>query len=494
MKKGFSNELYIKEQAKYIKERVKNFNKLYLEFGGKLFSDLHASRVLPGYDPDVKTRLLEELKDKIEVIIAIRAKDIATNKLNHNSGKSYEGECLNLIKKLRDKSIEVSSVAINRYIEDENVDRFIKVLEQNSLKVYKFLDVKGFPNDVDTILSADGFGKNPYIKTEKPIVIVTAPGPGSGKMATALSQLYHENLNGISAGYAKFETFPVWNLDLKHEVNLAYEAATADLKDQNQIDPYHLSNYGIVAVNYNRDIESFVILKRILDNVLGKELYKSPTDMGVNKITSGIIDEKVVREAARNEIIRRYLIELVSSKSKGKNTEELDTLRRLMDELSLKVEDRKVLRFSREKLADLKQKTNFIGDVTAIETGDGFIITGKDSKLMNSESAAVLNVLKYLAKLPDDLHLIDPNVLKPILDMKKNIEKDEEIQLNLEEVLVSLAASNLYNPGAKKCLDLLPELNGLRAHKTGMLTKIDQELLKKLNIDITCEYKEHSIN
>ena len=315
MKLGFSNELYIKEQSDYILKRVGKFEKLYMEFGGKLIGDKHAQRVLPGYDEDVKTVLLEKLKDRMEVIITIHAQDIISNKLNNNTGLTYEREAIRLIERLKAKGIKINSVVINRYKKDENVDKFKEYMEARGMRVYLHDKTEGFPNDVDKILSEDGFGKHPYIETTMPIIVVTGPGPGSGKMTTCLSQLYHEYKRGVKAGYAKFETFPVWNLPLKHELNLAYEAATADLSDVNQIDPYHLQAYGEISVNYNRDVQAFPILKKILDRIMGEEFYKSPTDMGVNRIKSGIIDEEVVKEASRQEIIRRYLKALLTYKN-----------------------------------------------------------------------------------------------------------------------------------------------------------------------------------
>lgn len=307
MEIGFSNEKYINEQTDFILKRVSRFQKLYLEFGGKLFGDKHAARVLPGYDEDIKTTLLEKMKDEMEVIVTIHAQDIISNKLNNNTGLTYEKECIRLIERLKKRGIKINSVVINRYKKDENVDRFAALLRGSNMPVYLHETTEGFPSDVDKILSEDGFGKHPYVETTRKIIVVTGPGPGSGKMTTCLSQLYHEYKRGVKAGYAKFETFPVWNLPLKHELNLAYEAATADLSDVNQIDPFHLESYGEVSVNYNRDIEAFPILKKILDRIMGEEFYKSPTDMGVNRIKSGIIDEEVVKEASRQEIIRRYL-------------------------------------------------------------------------------------------------------------------------------------------------------------------------------------------
>ncbi|MDO5716222.1 MAG: DUF1846 family protein [Tissierellia bacterium] len=492
MKIGFSNEKYLKEQKEYIMERVSKFQKLYLEFGGKLFNDRHAARVLPGYDENIKTKLLEELKDRSEVIIAIRAADIESNKLNNNSGTTYERESLRLIDQLREKGISINSVVINRYYPQENVDHFIALLNARGIRTYTHGDTLGYPNDVDTILSEEGFGKHSYIETTKPIVVVTAPGPGSGKMSTCLSQLYHENKRGVKAGYAKFETFPVWNLPLKHEVNLAYEAATADLNDVNQIDPYHLEAYNKVAVNYNRDVESFIILKRILDRIMGSDIYRSPTDMGVNRITYGITDEEIVKEAAKQEIIRRFLVAQYEYKKIQQDDSELERLRRLMDELMLKPEDRKSVKVAREKRDELIAQGFLDRNVTAIESEDGAIITGKDSLLMDSCAAAVLNMLKHLSGLPDELHMIDPAVLNPILDMKKDIEQDAKTQLNLEEVLICLATSKLYNPSAKICIDHLMKLRGLRGHTTGILPSIDYELLRKLNLDMTSDYEDGS--
>lgn len=490
MQIGFSNEIYIKEQSDYILKRVSNFNKLYLEFGGKLFGDKHAARVLPGYDEDIKTSLLEKMKDKMEVIIAIHAADIISNKLNNNTGLTYEKEAIRLIKRFKKRGILINSVVINRYKKDENVDKFVRLLEGSGMKVYLHENTEGFPNDVDKILSEDGFGKHPYIETTRQIIVVTAPGPGSGKMTTCLSQLYHEYKRGVKAGYAKFETFPVWNLPLKHELNLAYEAATADLSDVNQIDPYHLESYGEVSVNYNRDVEAFPILKKILDRIMGEEFYKSPTDMGVNRIKSGIIDEEVVKEASKQEIIRRYLKALFIYKVSHQNESEMQRIKRLMEELNLKVEDRKCLVSAREKREKLIEKCDFKGNVTAFEMEDGKLITGKDSELMDSAAACVLNALKYLSDIPDDLHLIDKAILEPIKEVKGIIEKEKAPALNVEEVLVCLATSKMFNPSAKKCVENLAKLRGLKGHSTGMLNLTDIEIFRKLDLDVTSDYQD----
>lgn len=490
MKIGFSNDIYLKEQTKKILERVGRFEKLYLEFGGKLLGDMHASRVLPGYDPNVKFALFEELRDKLEVVIAIRAHDIETNKMNNNTAMTYERECMKLIDTLKEKNILVNSVVINRYYSHENVDGFIRKLNANGIKTYKHEDTAGFPNDIDTILSDEGFGKHSYIETTRPIVVVTAPGPGSGKMSTCLSQLYLENKRGVNAGYAKFETFPIWNLPLKHEINMAYEAATADLSDVNQIDPYHLEAYGKVSVNYNRDIENFPILKRMLDRIMGEDAYKSPTDMGVNCISKGIIDDEVCREAAKQEIIRRCLNAQFEFKKHMLNGDELMRIRRLMDELNLKSEDRVSVKYARERKAKIYTEENKIKNITAVELSDGTVITGKESELMDSAAAAVLNALKLISGLPDELHMIDPAILNPILEMKRGIEKRDNTQLNLEEVLISLATSQLYNPSAKVSISNINKLSGLRGHSTSILPSIDYELFRKLNLDMTSDYSE----
>ncbi len=487
MKLGFSNELYIKEQSDYILKRVGKFEKLYMEFGGKLIGDKHAQRVLPGYDEDVKTVLLEKLKDRMEVIITIHAQDIISNKLNNNTGLTYEREAIRLIERLKAKGIKINSVVINRYKKDENVDKFKEYMEARGMRVYLHDKTEGFPNDVDKILSEDGFGKHPYIETTMPIIVVTGPGPGSGKMTTCLSQLYHEYKRGVKAGYAKFETFPVWNLPLKHELNLAYEAATADLSDVNQIDPYHLQAYGEISVNYNRDVQAFPILKKILDRIMGEEFYKSPTDMGVNRIKSGIIDEEVVREASRQEIIRRYLKALLTYKMTNQKKDEAQRIKTLMEELNLKVEDRKSLVAARNKKEELLKKGITNSNVTAIEYEDT-IITGRDGELMDSAAAAVLNLLKYISKLPDELHLIDKAILEPIIEVKGIIEKEESPLLNVEEVLICLATSKMFNPSAKLCIDNLSKIRNLRAHSTAMLNLTDIELFRKLNIDLTSDY------
>lgn len=489
MKKGFSNEIYIKEQAAYILERVSKFDKLYLEFGGKLFGDKHAARVLPGYDEDIKTTLLETLKDRMEVIVTIHAQDIISNKLNNNTGLTYEKEAIKLIERLKNKGIEVHSVVINRYKNDINVEKFATLLEGSGIKVYRHENTAGFPNDVDRILSEDGFGRNTYVETAKQIVVVTGPGPGSGKMTTCLSQLYHEYKLGVRAGYAKFETFPVWNLPLKHELNLAYEAATADLSDVNQIDPYHLESYGEVSVNYNRDIESFPILKKILDRIMGEEFYKSPTDMGVNRIKSGIVDEEIVKEASRQEIVRRYLKALFVYKVSHQNESEVLRIKRLMEELNLKETDRASVVAARNRKAEL-EKNGFVGAVTAIELEDGTLITGKDGDLMDSAAAAVLNALKHISHLPDELHLIDKAILEPIKEVKGIIEKKDAPTLSLEEVLICLATSKMFNPSAKLCIDNISKLRDLRAHSTDMLNVTDIEIFRKMDLDLTSDYED----
>ena len=490
MEIGFSNEKYINEQTDFILKRVSRFQKLYLEFGGKLFGDKHAARVLPGYDEDIKTTLLEKMKDEMEVIVTIHAQDIISNKLNNNTGLTYEKECIRLIERLKKRGIKINSVVINRYKKDENVDRFAALLKGSNMPVYLHETTEGFPNDVDRILSEDGFGKHPYVETTRKIIVVTGPGPGSGKMTTCLSQLYHEYKRGVKAGYAKFETFPVWNLPLKHELNLAYEAATADLSDVNQIDPFHLESYGEVSVNYNRDIEAFPILKKILDRIMGEEFYKSPTDMGVNRIKSGIIDEEVVKEASRQEIIRRYLKALFVFKVTHQNEPEMQRIKRLMEELNLKVEDRKSLVVAREKKEELMSESDFSGNVTAIEIEDGTIITGKDSELMDSAAAAVLNALKHISNIPDDLHLIDKAILEPIKEVKGIIEKKNGPVLNVEEVLICLATSKMFNPSARICIENLAKLRGLRGHSTGMLNITDIDIFRKLDIDLTSDYKD----
>lgn len=488
MKIGFDHEKYLEEQSKYILERVNNYDKLYLEFGGKLLFDLHAKRVLPGFDENAKIKLLHKLKENVEVVICVYAGDIERNKIRGDFGITYDMDVLRLIDDLRSYDLEVNSVVITRYDDQPSTTVFINKLERRGIKVYKHRATKGYPTDVDTIVSEEGYGKNPYIETSKPIVVVTAPGPGSGKLATCLSQLYHENKRGNFAGYSKFETFPVWNVPLKHPLNIAYEAATVDLKDVNMIDYFHLEAYGETAVNYNRDLETFPVLKRIIEKITGKEsVYKSPTDMGVNRVGFGIVDDEVVKEASKQEIIRRYFKTGCEYKKGYVDKDTFEHSKLIMDQVNLKEEDRKVVLPARERAARLKEENSSICTSVAIELNDGTILTGKGSELLDASAAALLNSIKYLANIADDMHLISPVILEPILDLKTKTLTNQKVSLNCEEVLIALSISAATNPIAQVAMEKLAMLKNCQAHSTTILPTSDEQTLGKLGIDVTCE-------
>ncbi|MDO5779189.1 MAG: DUF1846 domain-containing protein [Clostridium sp.] len=496
MKIGFDHEKYLEEQSKYILERVNNYDKLYLEFGGKLLFDLHAKRVLPGFDENAKIKLLHKLKENVEVVICVYAGDIERNKIRGDFGITYDMDVLRLIDDLRSYDLEVNSVVITRYDDQPSTTVFINKLERRGIKVYKHRATKGYPTDVDTIVSEEGYGKNPYIETSKPIVVVTAPGPGSGKLATCLSQLYHENKRGNFAGYSKFETFPVWNVPLKHPLNIAYEAATVDLKDVNMIDYFHLEAYGETAVNYNRDLETFPVLKRIIEKITGKEsVYKSPTDMGVNRVGFGIVDDEVVKEASKQEIIRRYFKTGCEYKKGYVDKDTFEHSKLIMDQVNLKEEDRKVVLPARERAARLKEENSSICTSVAIELNDGTILTGKGSELLDASAAALLNSIKYLANIADDMHLISPVILEPILDLKTKTLTNQKVSLNCEEVLIALSISAATNPIAQVAMEKLAMLKNCQAHSTTILPTSDEQTLGKLGIDVTCdaEYASESL-
>ena len=496
MKIGFDHEKYLEEQSKYILERVNNYDKLYLEFGGKLLFDLHAKRVLPGFDENAKIKLLHKLRENVEVVICVYAGDIERNKIRGDFGITYDMDVLRLIDDLRSYDLEVNSVVITRYNDQPSTTVFINKLERRGIKVYKHRATKGYPTDVDTIVSEEGYGKNPYIETSKPIVVVTAPGPGSGKLATCLSQLYHENKRGNVAVYSKFETFPVWNVPLKHPLNIAYEAATVDLKDVNMIDYFHLDAYGETAVNYNRDLETFPVLKRIIEKITGKEsVYKSPTDMGVNRVGFGIVDDEVVKEASRQEIIRRYFKTGCEYKKGYVDKETFEHAKLIMEQVNLKPEDRKVVIPARERAAKLKEENNNICTAVAIELNDGSILTGKGSELLDASAAALLNSVKHLANIADDIHLISPVILEPILDLKFKTLSNQKVSLNCEEVLIALSISAATNPIAQVAMEKLAMLKNCQAHSTTILPTSDEQTLRKLGIDVTCdaEYASESL-
>ena len=483
MKIGFDNGLYIKKQTEKILERIDQFKgKLYLEFGGKLFDDYHASRVLPGFDVNGKAKLLQSLKDQAEIIFCINAGDIEKNKVLADLGITYDLEVLRLIDNLRGMGLYVGSVVITQYTEQYAADVFRQRLERRGIKTYIHRHTKGYPSEIELIVSDEGYGMNPYIETQRPLVVVTAPGPGSGKLATCLSQLYHEYRRGNMAGYAKFETFPIWNLPLKHPVNMAYEAATSDLNDVNMIDPFHLEAYGKTAVNYNRDIDAFPIVKTILAKITGsKEYYQSPTDMGVNMAGYAIIDDEVCRQAACQEVIRRYYNAQCDYKKGNTTAEALQKNLMLMKQLELEPNDRKVVAPALEK----EQLTGVPS--AALELPDGTIITGKTTELMNNVSSMILNAVKQLGNISDEIRLISPIALEPILKLKSAILKELDPILNIEDVLAALSISAAMNPTAEVGMTKLKMLAGCEVHSTCMLTQADESVLKKLNINLTCE-------
>lgn len=503
MKIGFDAKKYLEEQSKYILERVNDYDKLYLEFGGKLLGDYHAKRVLPGFDEDAKIKLLHSLKDKVEIIICVYAGDIERNKIRGDFGITYDMDVMRLIDDLRAWELEVNSVVITRYDQQPAAQVFINKLERRGIKVYKHQATKGYPVDVNTIVSEEGYGKNPYIKTTKPIVVVTAPGPGSGKLATCLSQLYHENTRGKVAGYSKFETFPVWNVPLKHPLNIAYEAATADLKDVNMIDSFHMDAYGEVATNYNRDIEAFPVVKRIIERITGQEaVYKSPTDMGVNRVGFGIVDDEVVKEASRQEVIRRYFKTACEYKKGYVDYATFERVRLIMEELGLQPFDRKVVEpacnaaYEMERRLTQKGQTdkNHVCSAVAIELDDGTVVTGKTSELMTATAAAMLNAIKVMAHVADEIHLMSPFVLEPIRKLKSDMLGSQNPALNCEEMLIALTICAATNPMAQVCLDHLGGLKGCQAHSTTILSRSDEECLRKLGVDVTCAAEYPSDN
>lgn len=487
---GFDHVKYLEEQSKYILERVNDYDKLYLEFGGKLFNDRHAMRVLPGFDENAKIKLLHKLRDKVEVIICVYAGDIERNKIRGDFGITYDMDVLRLIDDLREYELQVNSVVITRYSGQPATTVFINKLERRGIKVYTHEPTKGYPTDVETIVSEDGYGKNPYIETTKPIVVVTAPGPGSGKLGTCLSQLYHEHKRGKAAGYSKFETFPVWNVPLKHPLNIAYEAATVDLKDINLIDSFHMDAYNTVTVNYNRDIETFPVLKKMIEKITEKEsVYKSPTDMGVNRVGFGIVNDDYVKEASKQEIIRRYFKTGCDYK---KGYVDLDTFNRsklIMEELGLKETDRKVVKPAREKSSKLRENINDndICPVVALELEDGTILTGKNSDLMNGTAAVVINAIKHLANIDDEIFLISPAILEPILALKSKTFNERNSALSLEEVLIALSISQATNPVAKVAMDKVELLKGCQAHSNTILSRSDELTFGKMGIEVTSD-------
>ncbi len=482
MKIAFDNDKYVKLQSQHILERINKFdNKLYLEFGGKLFDDNHASRVLPGFEPDSKLKMLLELKEQVEIVIVVSAQDIEKNKMRSDIGITYDSEVLRLIDAFRGLNLYVGSVTITQYKNQTAVNDFKNHLENLGIKVFIHYPIPGYPNDINFIVSEEGFGKNDFIETTKPLVVITAPGPGSGKMATCLSQLYHEHKRGICAGYAKFETFPVWNLPLKHPVNLAYEAATADLNDVNMIDPYHLEAYGETTVNYNRDVEIFPVLNTIFKQIIGESPYKSPTDMGVNMAGYAIVDDEAACEASVQEIIRRYY----SAKEdfvKGKGKE--DTVKKI--EMIMSKADIDKTRRSCVNVA-LDKANNEELPVVALELPDGRIVTGKTSSLLGACSAALLNAVKALANINDDIPLISPNIIEPIQKLKVNTLGNKNPRLHTDELLIALSMCTTTNPLSQLAIEQLPKLKGAQAHSSVIISHVDMSTFRKLGIQLTCE-------
>lgn len=482
-KVSFDNDKYLQLQSERIMERINKFdNKLYLEFGGKIFDDYHASRVLIGFEIDSKVRMLQQMKDNVEVVIAINANDIQCSKSRGDLGITYEEEVLRLIDSFENMDLTAKRVVITQYRNEPLADAFKIRLENIGIKVYIHYPIENYPLNVDLALSDDGFGKNDYIETTHSLIVVTGPGPGSGKMATCLSQLYNENKRGIRAGYAKYETFPIWNLPLKHPVNLAYEAATADLNDVNMIDYFHLESYGVSSVNYNRDLEVFPILKTMFERIYGESPYKSPTDMGVNMAGFGIVDDDAAIESSKQEIIRRYLDAKVANKLGKLKNSAVEKIDLIMKQLNITVEDRGCVAPALEKA----EKSSI--DAVALELPSGVIITGKGSTLFTSSSAVIINAIKHLAKIDDELMLLSPNILDPIKKLKRyKLNNNKAQRLNLEEVLIALAITATTNPLSQKALDQLSKLAGSEAHSTVLYHPNDASLLKKLKINITCE-------
>ncbi len=487
VRNGFNNQLYVDKQRENILKRIARFNgKLYLEFGGKLFDDFHASRVLPGFEPDAKIRMLCTLREHVEIIFCISAENIEKSKIRADLGISYDMDLLRQIDLVKGMGIDVNSVVITRYSGQQSADQFMNLLDTLSIKHYVHKTIPGYPHNVDYIVSDKGYGSNPYIETHKPLVVVTAPGPGSGKLATCLSQVYHEYKRGITAGYGKYETFPVWNLPLKHPVNLAYEAATADLQDVNMIDPFHLECYGETTVNYNRDVEAFPIVHRILTKITGNDkFYCSPTDMGVNMVGYGIFDEAACCEASRQEILRRYF-RAASDCKRGKETEEtVQKIMSIMEQLDIHPEDRAVALYARKKSAACNDVP-----AAAIELPDGRIITGKATELMSASSGAMLNSIKVLADIPKSTLLMSPAVLEPLLSLKNELlggSQTSNSVLKADDMLSALYICAVTDPVAKRAVEQLPKLRGCEMHSTHILNSGDESILRKMRMNITTD-------
>ena len=490
---GFDNERYLAEQSAAILDRVAQADgKLYLEFGGKLVFDYHAARVLPGYDPNVKMRLLQRLKDDAEIILCIYAGHIERRKMRADFGITYDADAVKLIDDVREWGLEVSAVVITRFEGQAGAVAFANKLERRGIRVLSHGKIKGYPADVDLIASADGYGANPFIETRKPLVVVTGPGPNSGKMATCLSQVYHANCRGSKAGYAKFETFPIWNLALRHPVNIAYEAATADLRDFNLIDPFHLEAYGEAAVNYNRDVETFPVLRTILQRITGgRAVYRSPTDMGVNRAGFAILSDEVVRRAAAQEVIRRYFRAACEYAMGLTGKETVDRVEVLMKELNVAAEDRGVVAPARRAAAaagqDAAKGDKNLVCGAAIELPDGSVVTGVNSPLMHAASSAVLNALKHLAEIPQRLHLLSPSIIQSIARLKQDVLRRKSVSLDLEETLIALSIASTTNPTAELAMSQLERLRNCEVHMTHIPTPGDDAGLRRLGVNLTCD-------
>ena len=489
MKYGFDNNKYLTMQSEHIKERIAMFgDKLYLEFGGKLFDDYHASRVLPGFEPDSKFKMLQQLKDQAEIVLVISAPSIEKNKIRRDSGLTYDAEVLRLIETFRKMGFLANSVVITQYAGQPSADQYRRRLTNLGLRSYLHYVIEGYPDNIDLIVSDEGYGRNEYVETTKPLVVITAPGPGSGKMATCLSQLYHEHKRGIQAGYAKFETFPIWNLPLKHPVNMAYEAATADLNDVNMIDPFHLEAYGQTTVNYNRDVEIFPVLNAIFEQILGDSPYKSPTDMGVNMVGNCILDDKICCEAANQEIIRRYYHCLCDLKRGNSSKEILYKLQLLMKQGGLTINDRPVVKAAMQR----EEETGH--PAVAIELSDGTLVTGKTTELLGAASACLLNSLKVVEGIDHEVHLVSPQAIEPIQTLKTSYLGSINPRLHTDEILIALSISAATDKRAALALSALRQLKGCEVHSSVMLSSVDEAVFKKLGMHLTCEPKTESDN
>ena len=483
MKKGFDNDKYLQMQSEHIRERIAQFdNKLYLEFGGKLFDDYHASRVLPGFQPDSKLQMLLQLKDQAEVVIVINAEDIVSSKVRGDYGITYDLDVLRLIDAFQERGLFVGSVCVTMYTAAPEVEAFEKRLNSLGIRTFRHYKIPGYPNDVARIVSDEGYGRNEYIETQRPLVVITAPGPGSGKMATCLSQLYHEYKRGVKAGYAKFETFPIWNIPLKHPVNLAYEAATADLNDVNMIDPFHLEAYGKTAVNYNRDIEIFPVVNAMFELIAGKSPYHSPTDMGVNMAGNCIVDDAACCEASRNEIVRRYFKALCDLKNGAQIQSEVYKLELLMNQAGLTLGSRPV-----EQAAHAVSEKTGGAPAAAIELPDGTVVTGKTGPLLGAAASALMNALKVLAGIPQETDLVSAASIEPIQTLKTNYLGGKNPRLHTDEILIALSSSAADNEQAAAAMHQLPNLKGCDVHSTVLLSSVDTSTLNRLGMYLTCD-------